>query len=223
MTRQPNEKSGKRTVDRIYDIVRREILSGVRQPGEKLRESAIAQEHGVSRTPVRFALQHLAGDGFATAVANSGVVVKSFSPDAIDDIYGVRVLLEGEAAAKSAVSASRQDIETLADLCDEMDDTSILRVDDKSEVIERLSELNRAYHVKILAMSGNAALQESGERLLDIGFLINTYRKYRPPAIERSLSDHRHLLEALKFGDPDWARAVMQSHILRARRSFRSS
>src|SRR5690242_8818642 len=87
------------TTRRAYDAIRADIGSGAVEPGAWLRESALAAALGLSRTPVREALRMLAAEGAVELVHNRGARVVQWSAADIDEVYRLRALLEGHAAA----------------------------------------------------------------------------------------------------------------------------
>ncbi|MCQ0986970.1 GntR family transcriptional regulator [Jiella marina] len=214
-----SSKAGKRTADRVYEDIRRGILTGLLKPGERITEELLAERFGASRTPVRSAMVRLAGDGFVEMTPRSGTIVKQRSPREIAEIYDVRALLESEAARLAAERHDESDLSTLKTVQDELD--ALAAREEKTEpVIEKLSMLNRDFHHAILAAGRNTTLTDSAVRLMEIGFLINTYARFGCDEIERSLSDHRKLLAAIETRDGAWAEAIMRSHILGARNSL---
>ncbi len=222
---------GKRTVDRVYEDIRRGILSGRLKPGERITEEWLAERFGASRTPVRAAILKLAGDGFVEMTPRSGTMVKHRSAQEIADIYDVRAILESAAAKLAATRRTALDLAEISALQGEMVAVAGAPVDrlqdddsDDDAVapdrVERLSVLNKAFHQRILEAAGNATLTDSAGRLMDIGFLTNTYLRFSAVEISRSLSEHRNLVAALTSRDADWAEAVMRAHILGARNAL---
>ncbi|EAU43068.1 transcriptional regulator, GntR family protein [Fulvimarina pelagi HTCC2506] len=211
-----------RAADRVYEDIRRCILTGKLCPGERLTEELLAERFGASRTPVRSAIVRLAGDGFVEMTPRSGTIVKRRSAGEIADIYDVRALLESAAAGLAARSRTDADLDELKRLQDEMEADFEAADIGETENVETLSLLNKAFHQRILDSSGNATLAESASRLMDIGFLINTYTSFSREEIARSVDEHRKLIDAIRSRDVYWAEAVMRAHILGARNSLAS-
>lgn len=220
MTSTAREKPGLRMADRVYEAIRREILDGRLAPGEKITEAVLAERFAASRTPVRSAIVRLAGDGFVEMTPRSGTVVKRRTPNEVSDIYEVRALLESAAAGLAAGRCDARDLGDLQAIQSEMEAATAGSWQAEDEVVEKVSALNQAFHQKILEASRNATLADSAARLMNIGFLINTYARFSRPEIERSLFEHRQLIAALTSRDPAWAEAVMRAHILGARNSL---
>ncbi|MEF2549759.1 GntR family transcriptional regulator [Aurantimonas sp. A2-1-M11] len=207
-----NRNAKQRTVDRVYEDIRADIIRGRHPPGTRLTEEMLAERYQVSRTPVRAALHKLASDGFVDMIPRIGAVVKTRSQAEIAEIYGVRALLEGTAAGLAATRRSDADLAELTRLAEDME-----RNVAEGGQIEILSRLNREFHHVIAAASGNRTLEEAVLRLMGIGLLIHTYGSFRGPDIRRSLAEHRVLIDALTARDGEWATAVMRSHMLATR------
>ena len=169
---------------------------------------------------MRSAIVRLAGDGFVEMTPRSGTVVKRRTPNEVSDIYEVRALLESAAAGLAAGRCDARDLGDLQAIQSEMEAATAGSWQAEDEVVEKVSALNQAFHQKILEASRNATLADSAARLMNIGFLINTYARFSRPEIERSLFEHRQLIAALTSRDPAWAEAVMRAHILGARNSL---
>lgn len=209
--RVPNERSA----DRVYGALRASILRGEYGDRVRLTEEELALRFGVSRTPIRAALAQLASDGFVEMVPRSGAMIRRRTLREISEVYEVRALLESAAAASAAVRCSDADVAALTALCEEMEE----RARDR-DGIEILSDLNRTMHRRILDLSGNGALRDTADRLMDIGLVIHGYSSFRPPDLQRSLADHRDLVGAFAARDGQWAAAIMRAHILAARNAL---
>lgn len=215
-----NGNPAPRTADRIYENIRRAILSGRLLPGERITEALLAEQFAASRTPVRSAMVRLASDGFVETKPRSGTVVKNRSAHDIADIYDVRAILESAAAGRAAIARSDEDLAEMGRLQAEMEATFEAGPLDEPDTIANLSSLNMAFHQRILKAARNATLADSASRLMEISFLINTYVRLSQDEIARSLSDHRKLIAAFESSDVAWAEAVMRSHILAAKNSL---
>ncbi|PZX12353.1 GntR family transcriptional regulator [Palleronia aestuarii] len=216
------KKSGPsiRANDRIYEEVRNGILTKRLPPGQKITEELLAEQFGVSRTPVRSAIVRLASDGFVEITPHSGTVVKRRLPGEIAEIYDVRALLESAAAGLCADVREAKDLSDLEQLHGTMEEIFNAAMTGGTAQIEELSLLNKRFHERILKSCRNATLMESASRLMEIGFLINTYVTFSREEIGRSMDDHRKLITAIQSRDVHWAECVMRSHILGARNSL---
>ncbi|MFB7575839.1 GntR family transcriptional regulator [Streptomyces sp. NPDC057611] len=200
---------------RVYEDLRRRILSGAYAPGDWLREGSVAAALEVSRTPVRDALQRLQADGLVTLHPNRGAQVTEFASGDLDDIFNVRALLEGYAARLAAENdRSQAVVEELRTLCEAMEEAAAGGAEDAED---RITELNLEFHRAVHQAAGNALLPGMLSTVIEISRVRNTFHIYSPREMERSLHQHRELVEAIAAGDGMWAQSVMQSHVLSAR------
>ncbi|WP_420393219.1 GntR family transcriptional regulator [Acuticoccus sp.] len=217
MTRKGDRGGARRAADRVYELVREDIVAGLHPPGGRLGEETLADRHAVSRTPVRAALAQLASEGFVVMVPHAGAVVAQRSPREVRDIFEVRALLEGEAAGLAALRRSKDEADALGGIAGAMEAEFAVGFD-----VSRLSKLNQDFHARILDAAGNPTLKRSSELLMALGFLVHTYANFDGDDVRRSLNDHRNLTAAIASRDAEWARAVMRSHILGASNVLRS-
>lgn len=203
-------------VERAYEVIRAEILSGQLAPGERLREEDLVSRIGVSRTPVREALRRLEVDGYTVVQANRGASVSAYTKRDVDEIYGLRALLEGHAARRAAARVSPQHIERLEAINEQI---RALKATTKNGIERQLrrSELNHAFHEVVLEASDNVRLAVIVRQLAQVALSARTFAQYSDEDEERALESHDELIRALKSGHPDWVEATMRSHIHNAR------
>ena len=97
----------------VFETLREAIITGVLKPGERLMEVQLAEEMGVSRTPVREAIRKLELEGFVVMVARKGAYVAGISLKDVTDVFEIRAALEGLAACLAAGRASEEDLEEM--------------------------------------------------------------------------------------------------------------
>lgn len=195
--------------ERAYQHVRREILDGSYQPGERLREEALALQVGVSRTPVRGALQRLATEGLVEFRRYVGAVVRVLPMEEIEQVYQFRTVVESLAAELAAQRASEADIDRLEALSRKMDAIAQRDIPDLLEI----ARLNKDFHLTLLAAGGNVFVKRVAENLGDLNFMIRAYSRFSRASLMRSMGHHRELVQALRARNPLWARSVMVAHI----------
>ena len=195
--------------ERAYQYLRREILDGTYQPGERLREEALALQVGVSRTPVRGALQRLATEGLVEFRRYVGAVVRVLPPEEIEQVYQFRSVVESLAAELAAQRASDADIDRLAALCQAMDRIAQREIPDLLEI----ARLNKDFHLTLLAAGGNVFVKRVAENLGDLNFMIRAYSRFSRSSLMRSMNHHRELVQAIRARNPLWARTIMTAHI----------
>jgi DNA-binding GntR family transcriptional regulator len=192
--------------DRVKEYIVEAVLNGELKPGDRIVESSMARELGVSQAPVREAIRDLVLLGFLESEPYKGTSVRSFSYEELWETYTVRAALESLAARLAATHLTGEDVDRLQDILDEMMEAA--RLHDR----DRLVKLDNRFHETILKISRNKTLHQLWKTLQFGTWSIVTYRKssYEP---EYLASRHEELLEALRAGDPDRAARAMQSHI----------
>ncbi len=109
------------SADRVYDTLRQGILDGRYAPGTRLGEADLADSLGVSRTPVREALRRLGSEGLLATLPNKGARVRTWTAGELGDIFDLRALLEGHAAARAATRVTDADINVMNNLVTRME------------------------------------------------------------------------------------------------------
>jgi DNA-binding GntR family transcriptional regulator len=201
----------------VTETIRDRILAGVYPAGHHLRESAIATDLKVSRTPVREALQRLAADGLIDLSRNRGARVTGFTEDELDEIFGLRVLLEGYGARLAATRMNDEALRRLQDLNRQME---AVAADTRETARESVAALNTRFHLLILETAGNERLRTLASSLVRI-VGRSMFERYSDSDLSRSSHHHRELIDAFRATDGDWAEAVMRAHLLSGRRSVR--
>ncbi len=196
--------------DAVYAQLEEEILSGKLLPGEQLRELALSRRLNVSRTPVRGALHRLKDEGLVELSANRGATVVGITEADLTDAYLIRTRLDGLASSMAAERISEEDKRTLTESV-ELSEFYINKNDP-----EQIKELDTKFHSIIYRASGNRMLCKI---LTDLHRNIKTYRKISlatPGRPEKSVAEHREILEAILRGDSDEADRLTSLHVKRA-------
>jgi DNA-binding GntR family transcriptional regulator len=203
--------------DRAYGALRDGILDGRYGFGDKLGEIEIAEELGLSRTPVREALRRLGSEGLIEVLPNRGARVRTWTAQDLEETYELRAVLEGLAVRRAATR-----IDPVA--LDEMDRlaAAMMTVDPTlghrpAGDFTELAALNARFHELIVIAAGSAQLASTLQGLVQLPLVMRTYRRYTPAALARSHSHHREIVDALRARDGVWAESVMRSHVLAAR------
>jgi len=207
---------GRGATEYAYREMRRQIITGERAGGDWLREGDLATELGVSRTPIREALQRLAAEGLARHEPNRGVRVESWTSTDLDEIFSLRSILEPWGSARAATSGLAE-LDRLDRLAVEMDRCAAEERPD----IDEITRLNNEFHRLVLEAAGHGRLVHLVTAVVDVPLVWRTFSHYSPEALRRSLAHHHELVDALRAGDPDWAESVMRSHVRAAWSSIR--
>lgn len=208
MSVRQESQSGGLSTDLAYQTIRAQILSGELEAGAWLRESELATQLGVSRTPVREALGRLVADGLARHEPNRGVRVEEWTPRDLDEIYDLRLLLESHGAAMAALNPST-DVAMLGRLASEMSSITEQRHPD----FGRLTELNNNFHNGLLEYSGSERLVAVVASIVQVPLVRQTFARYTQAELRRSMDHHHEIVSAVEAGDAQWAEAVMRAHL----------
>jgi DNA-binding GntR family transcriptional regulator len=192
--------------DKVVDELRRRIIDGVYEPGDRLTEERLADDFGVSRNPVREAIRMLEADGFLVAVPRRGAVVASMSRRDVENLFDVRAALEVLAARLAAERAGPAGVATL---------DRMLAAARATRVPAELAALNTRFHAAVCELSGNALLAGMMESLH--GRLQWVYRQSAKERAPYSWAEHDELVAAIRAGDARAAGASALAHVLAAR------
>ena len=205
--------------DKAYAEIRGLILSGDASPGTPLREEALADIVGVSRTPVREALKRLESELYAVRTPGGRLVVAAWDSDDVAEIFALRAMLESHAAARAARRLSPAAIAELR-ACN-ADLQAAIAVPEPD--IARFLAANRAFHDLIISGSASGRLATMLAGLVEQPIVRRTATRYDRSDLQRSATEHDQLIQAFTARDGDWARAVMAAHIHRALHAFRTA
>ena len=196
--------------EKVYASLEEQIIFQKLRPGESVTEMKLSRELGVSRTPVREALQRLDREGLIKLIPNKGAVVLGISEQDLIDIYKIRMRLEGLAAR---IAAEKRDEELCRELHDNVELTEFYMTKGN---IEKVKNLDSEFHDIIYRCCESRML---GKTLSELHRYIASYRKLSLAVsgrIDRSLSEHREIYEAIVGGNADAADALMSKHVERA-------
>ena len=196
--------------DFVFESVRDAIWDGRIGRGERVREEEIARSLGVSRTPVREALQRLQQRGLLVVGAGRGLVVNELRHDQVVELYAMREILEGSSARFAAQHAAEDEIAMLHRLEREL---RSIKNDARALVM-----LNRRFHQAIYLAAHNQYLMRTLELMLDSFALLN-HITFRMPKRKESDEEHRKIVMAIERRDPDQAEQAARAHIRNAQRT----
>ncbi|MEM7694069.1 MAG: GntR family transcriptional regulator [Pseudomonadota bacterium] len=203
--------------DHAYEALRRDILSGTLPGGARLKEQALAKTLGLSRTPVRDALNRLVHEGFAERGPGYSTRVTEFSDDELAQIFELRAMLEGYAARRAATHATADEIARLHTLAEAM---SAKTPPSSADDFSALARANEAFHATIHEAARSPRLSILMATVIEVGLVARTYRTYSPRDLIRSAAHHHEIADAIAARRPEWAQSAMVSHVLAARSSI---
>jgi DNA-binding GntR family transcriptional regulator len=214
-------------VDKLAAALQARVLSGELPSGARLRQEALAEEFGVSRTPVREALRKLQASGLVELEPNRGALVRALTPREIRDAYEVRAELEGLAAALAGERVDQEQLDALRgaqrDFRRALEHTVAARAkgtEPSDREIDRWGRANDVFHLVIQEASGNPVLLEA------IGHLHRSFPRdlsrtvlgESTTLLEENVGEHEAILDALARHDGTTARALMSQHVRNAGR-----
>jgi DNA-binding GntR family transcriptional regulator len=189
--------------------LRREILSGRTDPGERLVEEQLTRRLGISRAPLREALRRLAEQGLVEHVPRRGVRVATLSDRDVQELYDVRDLLERHAIATALPPARDADLAGLRAALDQMGEAT--KAGDRLQV----AEAHRRFHVAVVALAGNSQLTAIYESILvklQLYMARNLSREAEVAQPADGVHRHERLLAAAGAGDPEAMLAELAGH-----------
>ena len=188
-----------------YERLRDMILSGELPPGTSLRQVAIAERLGISRTPVREAFARLESDGLVELHGRHGVVVAETSLSRVLHAYEARLMLEPPAAGKAAAAATSGLVADLRNILDREGST-----DDESVIFET----SRQFHQTIVAAVGNPYLDRLFGSIWTSSFYgIRAGREAGPDARHHDHQEHEAIWQAIVARDGAKAEQLMREHV----------
>lgn len=193
------------SVEHLHQLLQDMAVTYKFKPGERLNESVLSEQLGVSRTPLREALNRLAAEGFLDFEPGRGFFCRPLDPKQVLDLYGLREALE-RAAVRSAVdNASEQDLDELDDF---LQKTGVAYDEHIGSELLRIDEY---FHESLTALSGN---QEILRCLKNVNARIRFVRWVDMDDQKTMIQkEHRQIIEAIKSRDKEVALERMSAHI----------
>ncbi|NLZ76418.1 MAG: GntR family transcriptional regulator [Spirochaetales bacterium] len=193
--------------DQVYTLLKEQILSGELQGGMKIPEESLAEEFGVSRTPIREAIRRLAEYGLVTIRPRTFATVTSITSSEADDIATVRVALE-QLAIDSIDEASYADhVETISRHAANCQ--YALGIGDRAKVFEEDS----LFHMALVAASNNTALISIYERLDAKIQMLRIQQNLPEDGLGYYIGQHARMMSLLKNGEKEACKALIHEHI----------
>lgn len=202
-----NDVLAVKTPSDAYELILDAIDQGIYGPGDRLVESELAERFGVSRTPVREALQRLETQSMLTRDGRS-LIVASLNHNQLSELYVVRSTLEGLAARLAAKHSSKEEIAVLNDLIQE--DRKIANDPAK------LSRSNRVFHEQIHRASHNSFLVKQLKMVHQSMALMASTSLAAEGRSATSLDEHQEIVDAIEAGNGELAESCLQRHLSEA-------
>jgi DNA-binding GntR family transcriptional regulator len=200
--------------DRVYQIIRNRILQRELVPGSFIREQDVSRAIGVSRTPVREALNRLASQDFLERVPHRGFRVPDDSWATLLEVYPIVTALEVLAGTLAFPQLRREDVKRLRELNRKLEAAGV-RGDAKGGV-----ELNNAFHQVFSERSGNARLAELLDQLRTQVILLDVWYFSVPQNVVESVREHDEIADAVEAGDQARALEALERNYIRGRQTL---
>lgn len=197
----------------VCEELRRMIMTGELAPGSRLVEDRLATHLGVSRNPVREALQSLASEGFVQIVPRRGAFVAEITAEQAEELFDVRMALESMAARLAARRADPSAVSGLRRTLDRAREAT------EAREFDVVAACNTEFHQTVVDIAGNHYLS-----LLVAPMARRIQWVFRVSAATRaphSWTEHEELMNAIADGDEEYAEAVARAHVAAARASYR--
>lgn len=198
----------------VAERLRQRIFSHELAPGAWVDEQSLAEQYGISRTPLREALKVLAAEGLVTLKPRRGCYVTEISDRDLDEIFSVMALLEGQCAAECAQRATTAELAELQRLHDTLEQAA------RDGNIDAYFDANQAFHKLVQDVADNRWLQQVIQDLRKVIKLSRHHSLLSEGRLEQSLEEHRQMLAALLARDKASAEAGTRAHITSARRAL---
>lgn len=198
--------------NRVFESVRNDILTCRIMPGEELREIALARRYGVSKSPVRDAMQKLEFEGLVEIEPRRGHRVKPISIADAEDMLELRIILETGAVKGVVRRASDEDLRAL---------DAFRNPEDHS--LEGFTAYNRDFHHHLAHLSGNRRLAEETQRVMEVYdrlCMVSLSNQRRSDGFSGPVKDHNELIEALQARDVARAVRVTTRHVSHSRKAI---
>ena len=194
--------------DRVYEKLVSAVVSRELVPGDRLTDRRLAEQLGVSRTPIREALQRMVQGGLADPHGRAGWTVAAFNPRDVEELFELRSLLEPAGIRRVIRDGDKGAMRELLEYFDRFDDSV------PAERYEEYFGVDRSFHSRIVALSLNqriVAAYRNVELQIDLGrhrLLLST-----PTRVDQTLAEHRAIARAIASGDVDRAMAELTTHL----------
>ncbi|HSH89362.1 MAG TPA: GntR family transcriptional regulator [Ramlibacter sp.] len=190
--------------EEVAELLRQRIFKRELEPGSWIDEIKIAEEYGISRTPLREALKVLAAEGLVTMKVRRGAYVTEVSETDLADVYHLLSLLESDAAGVVAQRATDAQLKELQSLHKDLEGAVNNR--------EKFFTINERFHMRLLEIAGNRWRDQMVADLRKVMKLNRHNSLLKTGRVRESLEEHRAIMEALARRDVKGTVKKMQEH-----------
>lgn len=197
----------------VAERIQARIIGQQLAPGTRIDEQALAEEFGISRTPLREALKVLQAEGLVTLVPRRGCFVARLSDRDLDDIYATVALLEARCAAAIAANGKPEDLKRLQALHERLEQAAA------AGDVKRYSEANVLVHEALLDLGGNRWQKRIVQNLRRMLKLSHRLTIGFPGRLQQSIGEHREIMRAIAARDAVAAERAVNEHMMQQRKS----
>lgn len=192
----------------VYEELKRLIIDGEIEAGERIVETDYAEKFQISRTPIREAIRMLELEGFIESQPKGGVIVKEIGKEDIEEIYRIRIALEGIIIDEVIRKVTAKDIRKLTRLMEDTEDL-LDEHEDEKEVFKLFSEFNKILY-------DIAKLERVEDMITNIKLYLSRFRRIAVENDERrrvAFEDHKAIVEAIREKDEKKAIKLNREHL----------
>lgn len=193
--------------DQVSQILRRMIFDGQLRIGQRLNEVEISSSLGISRAPLREAIQALANEGLLMTVPNRGSYVRTYTPDELGDLYELRIAIEVHSLGLTAVRANPDELHDL----DTMLDDTRERMDSEEQSLHYPEELD--FHLRLVGLARSPELLGAARSVHQRITLARSRSGHQPHRAKDAFDEHRELAGRLRAGDAVGAGRLLERHL----------
>ena len=198
----------------VAERLRQRIFAHELTPGTWIDEQKLAEQYGISRTPLREALKVLASEGLVELKPRRGCYVTEISRRDLDDIFPLMAMLEGRCAADAAKAAKPADIKGLKEIHARLEAAA------SEGRIDAFFEANQEFHRRIQELANNRWLLSVIQDLRRVLKLSRLHSLSREGRLQQSLEEHRAIMAAIEAGEVAKAEKLMHDHLLSGREAL---
>ena len=200
--------------EEVFTMLREAILTGELRPGDRLIERELAEQLGVSRTPVREAIRKLELERLVTHIPRKGVIVSEISREDVVEIFDIRASLEGLIARQAAVRITLQGVNELQSALEPMDAAIA------NQELQRLNDLHEQFNDTVYQAADSPRLLEMINSLTDYVSRFTKVGYQSPGRLRDAQNEHRELVVSIANRDEDRAEQIAKLHIQKSKEAF---
>jgi DNA-binding GntR family transcriptional regulator len=207
----PRRKKKRLLREQVYNGIKDAIINGELQPGQRLIEEKLAEDMNTSRTPVREAIQKLEKEGLIYRLPRGGFAVKGISEEEVEEVFGLRGVLEGYAGYLATTSVKEEELKALQDII-KLEEASM-----KNMNTDEFIRLDSEFHDVLYRAAKNTRLYSLLNDLRDYmyRYRVIILRYQRKPQL--AINDHKEMLAALKARNARQVEKLVRKHMTRGK------